>query len=70
MAVQVCYDMKDDNTLLREKGALTKLASHLEIKRALIITRDSESEMEEEGLKIEVQPVWKWLLSSSGNSHV
>ncbi len=62
LAIQVCFDMKDDTTLLREKGALLKLASHLEIKRALIITRDSESEIEEEGLRIEVMPVWKWLL--------
>ncbi len=61
-AIQVCYDMKDDTTLAREKGALIKLSGHLEIKRALIVTRDSESEIEEAGLKIEVLPVWKWLL--------
>ncbi len=63
LAIQVCYDMKADTTVDREKGALIKLASHLEIKRAMIITRDSEGEIEEEGLKIEVMPVWKWLLS-------
>ncbi len=63
LAIQVCYDMKADMTVDREKGALIKLASHLEIKRAMIITRDSEGEIEEEGLKIEVMPVWKWLLS-------
>ncbi len=63
LAIQVCYDMKADTTVDREKGALIKLASHLEIKRAMIITRDSEDEIEEGGLKIEVMPVWKWLLS-------
>ncbi len=63
LAIQVCYDMKADMTVDREKGALIKLASHLEIKRAMIITRDSEGEIEEDGLKIEVMPVWKWLLS-------
>lgn len=62
MAIQACYDMKDDATVDREKGALVKLASHLDVQRALIITRDSEGEIEEGGLKIEVLPVWKWLL--------
>lgn len=63
MAIQACYDMKDDATVQREKGALLKLAAHLDIQRALIITRDSEGIIEEEGLKIEVLPVWKWLLA-------
>ncbi len=63
LAIQACYDMKDDTTVEREKGALVKLANHLDIQRALIITRDSESVIEKEGLKIEVLPVWKWLLA-------
>lgn len=63
LAIQACYDMKDDATVQREKGALVKLASHIDIQRALIITRDSEDEMEEDGLKIEVLPIWKWLLA-------
>lgn len=58
----MCYDMKDYTTVEREKGALTKLARHLEIERALIATRDSEGEIEADGLKIEVMSVWKWLL--------
>lgn len=62
MAIQACYDMKDDTTVEREKGALVKLSSHLDVQRALIITRDSEGEIEEGGLKIEILPVWKWLL--------
>ena len=53
--------MQDDTTVEREKGALIKMASHLDIQRALIVTRDSEGEIEE-GLKIEILPVWKWLL--------
>lgn len=62
MAIQACYDMRDEATAEREKGALVKLAGHVDIQRALIITRDSEFELEEGGLKIEVLPVWKWLL--------
>ncbi len=62
LAVQVCYGMKDATTVEREKGALVKLAGHLEIEQALIITRDSEGVIEEGGLRIEILPVWKWLL--------
>lgn len=62
MVIQACYDMKDDTTVERERGALVKLASHMDVQRALIITRDCEDVIEEGGLKIEVLPIWKWLL--------
>jgi hypothetical protein len=33
------------------------------LKEGLILTSDSEEEMMVDGLKIKIQPVWKWLLN-------
>lgn len=62
LAVQVSYSLTDETTLNREKCALVKFAKSYGVKTALIVTRDSEQEIEEEGLRIEVVPVWKWLI--------
>lgn len=62
LAVQVSYSLTDDSTLDREKGALVKFANCYNVKNALIVTRDSEQLIEENGLKIEIVPIWKWLL--------
>lgn len=35
---------------------------HIPLKRALIVTRDSEETIESKGMTIEVVPVWKWIL--------
>ena len=34
------------------------------LKRSIIVTYEDECKLEEEGLKIEVLPVWKWVLTS------
>lgn len=34
------------------------------LKQAIIVTYEDECKLEEEGLKIEVVPVWKWVLPS------
>lgn len=62
-AIQVCYSLGDVETFQRETGALIKLASHVPLRRMVIITRDEERTIElPDGMKIEVFPVWKWLL--------
>ena len=63
MAIQACYSFDDnDETLDREVSALLKLSKVLECKKLLIITKDTERLLEYGDKKIEVIPVWKWIL--------
>jgi len=62
-AIQVCYNLDNsDGTLDREVNALLKISKILECSELLIITRDSENILEKDGKKIEIIPIWKWLL--------
>ena len=62
-AIQACYSMSDIQTADREIGALVKLHTFEPLKRAIIVTRDEENTIKaDNGLTIEVIPVWKWLL--------
>jgi len=62
LAIQVCYSMDDVETQKRETTAMLQLAKQIEVKKMLIITKDEESEILENGTNIKVIPVWKWLL--------
>jgi len=61
-AIQVSYSLSDEDTRLREKKALIKLSEVYDIQSREIITWDEEGIIEEEGISINVIPVWKWLL--------
>lgn len=62
-AIQVCYDLDNsDGTFDREVKALLKLSEVLECRQLLIITRDNERTLNINGRKIDVIPVWKWLM--------
>lgn len=63
LAIQVSYNIDNDETLKREVNALQKAVGHLQIKEMYIVTRDQERIIEKEGLTIRVLPIWKWLLS-------
>ncbi len=55
------YNISDD----RETKSLVKAAKTLkEAKRFIIITYDEETEFTVDGIKIEVIPVWKWLIKN------
>jgi len=63
-AIQVCFDLDNNSgTYNREVKALLKLTEVLDCRQLLIITRDTERMLEISGKKIEVIPVWKWLLN-------
>ena len=63
LAVQAAISVSDTDTLEREVSALVKLNSRCNLKRMLIVTLDEERTVAVEGgVKIEVVPVWKWLL--------
>jgi hypothetical protein len=61
LAVQVCYSLQDAETRKREVGALLKMSKHIDIKKMIVITKDEEDTITEQGINIEVIPVWKWL---------
>ena len=62
MAIQVSYSISDSITREREIRALVKLASVFDVANAIIITRHEESVIEQDGMRIDVIPIHKWLL--------
>lgn len=62
LAVQSSYSITDITTRERETGALVGLNKVYPLKKAVIVTYDEEEIIDENGLRIEVIPIWKWLL--------
>ena len=62
LAIQASFDVNEQETREREVAALVALNKVFPLQRAQIITRDTESQILQEGLHIEIVPVWKWLL--------
>lgn len=62
LAIQASFRMSEQATLEREIKALVALHGLYETRRNLIITYEDEGIMERDGIKIEIIPVWKWLL--------
>ncbi|MBR5686719.1 MAG: ATP-binding protein [Prevotella sp.] len=63
-AIQVSYSIDDINTYEREVGGLIKFLKAFKQYQGVIITRDTEKQIIEDGINIEVVPVWKWLLGT------
>jgi predicted AAA+ superfamily ATPase len=62
-AIQACYSLDDaSGTFDREVNALLKVSKILECKKLLIITSDTEKTLKISNKKIEIVPLWKWLL--------
>jgi hypothetical protein len=62
LAVQVCYAMRDAETLERETRALVKLNEHIKCERNVIVTYEDEDTLTAEGINIDVVPAWKFIL--------
>lgn len=63
MAVQASYSIQEQDTRLREINALVDFNKAFKLKKAMIVTYDEEETIEQDGLTIEVVPVWKWLMA-------
>ena len=63
--IQVSFDVSNQKTLKREIMALTEAADELRCQNLLLITWDEEKQIEESNYKINLKPVWKWLLEDS-----
>jgi predicted AAA+ superfamily ATPase len=65
LAIQVCYNLSVAETRKREINALLQLAKRMEVKKMLIISKAEEDRVSENEIKIEVIPIWKWLLTNN-----
>lgn len=62
LAIQVSYSMADPDTFRRETDGLIRLSSVQNVKRMIVVTKDEEDVVEKDGCRIEIIPLWKWLL--------
>lgn len=65
LAVQVCYNIGNEETAKREMSAFISLNRFKPMKRNIIITRDDEKTVEVNGIVVEIIPVWKFLLTDA-----
>ena len=61
--IQVCLSLEDPSTRKREIKALISGAKQLRCKELSILTWDEEVTEDVDGHKIDIIPIWKWLLS-------
>jgi uncharacterized protein len=61
-AIQVSYSLKDAGTRKRALGGLFEAMKEFGLRKGTILTQDESEEISVEGGKIEVVPVWQWLL--------
>ncbi|MBX8640143.1 MAG: ATP-binding protein [Thermoplasmata archaeon] len=66
-AIQVCYDIDDDNRDREIKG-LVEAMETFGLKEGLLLTCNQEDEMEFSERKIAIKPVWKWFLEQDSTS--
>jgi len=60
-AYQVCYECNEENRG-RELDGLILCCKWLGLRKGFVLTFDHEEQLNREGIKIEIKPVWKWLL--------
>ena len=66
LAIQVSYNpLGTEDTWQREVSALIKLSKVLDCRKRIILTYDTEKTIDIDGLKIDVIPVWKWMINST-----
>lgn len=65
LAIQVSYNIDDNETYEREVGGLVKFLNAYKSYHGIIITWDTEKTIEKDGIPpIEVIPIWKWLINN------
>lgn len=62
-AIQVSFSISDIDTLKREVDALLDAKKELNPDKLLLITDDEERIIEQNGVKIYIIPLWKWLIT-------
>ena len=64
-AIQVCYNLSDDETCNREFSALYNISRRYQLEKCLVITKDTEETFSHNDLEIKVVPAWKWILEQN-----
>lgn len=62
-AIQVAVHLSDKNIKKREIEGLLEAMKTYKLKEGIIITENDEEQIKVENYKIQVIPIWKWLLS-------
>ena len=62
LAIQVSFSIDDSTTYEREVGGIVKFLKAHKQYHGMIITWDTERQITEDGITIDVAPIWKWLL--------
>jgi hypothetical protein len=65
MAVQVCMDISQTETLKRELESITTTARYFRIKENFIVTYNQEQDFHEAGISVKAIPAWKWVLMTA-----
>ena len=63
-AIQVSYSLDDSTTYEREVGGIVKFLKAYKQYRGFIISWDTERQITEGDITIDVVPIWKWLLKA------
>lgn len=63
--VNVSYDISSPDTLKREINALVEAMEYFKLEKSYLITSEVEEIIDVESKKIEIIPMWKWLLMDS-----
>jgi predicted AAA+ superfamily ATPase len=64
MAIQVCYELNEDNKK-REINGLVEALEKFDLPEGTILTYDQEDKLEISGKTIKVNPAWRWLQDMS-----
>ncbi|MFH1441412.1 MAG: DUF4143 domain-containing protein [Candidatus Omnitrophota bacterium] len=60
--IQVCLDLDFEDTRKREQNALVEAGKELECGCLIILSWDTESQVDVKGAKIDIVLLWKWLV--------
>lgn len=61
-AIQVTFDLADEQTRKREIKGLVQCCKTLGLEKGSILTFDQEDQFESDGIQVNVMPVWKYFL--------
>jgi predicted AAA+ superfamily ATPase len=64
-AIQVTYDMSDEDTKNREIKGLLRACKNFKLNKGVIITFDTEAEIMQDNINISLIPFYKWVQSFS-----
>lgn len=61
-AIQVSWSIENESSYDREVAGLLDAVNTYSLTEGLILTESMERELEVDGVKIRIKPVWKWML--------